>query len=66
MINCILLSRRHGSEFLCIFIDDIEDYEKLVIDNVIIYCFYLEQILLISTNVLVMIKVSPGIQSRLL
>ena len=62
MRNCILLSRRHGSEFLCIFIDDIEDYEELVIDNVFIYFFYLERILLISPNVLVMIKVALRIQ----
>ena len=45
-----------------IFIDDIEDDEELVIDNVFEYITDLEELLLISHNLIVMIKVSLRIQ----
>ena len=50
MRNCILLSRSHNLDLVGIFVDDIEDYEELVIDNVLEYIIDLEELLLISLN----------------
>ena len=49
-----------------IFVDDSEDNEELVIDNVFEYITDLEELLLISHNLIVMIKVSLRIQWGLL
>ena len=42
MRNCILLSRSHNLDLVGIFVDDIEDYGELVIDNVFEYITDLE------------------------